>query len=113
MINRLLFAAARGARIQEQRYTQQVWWKVCEVMPIVDMETDYDYRIHPEDAHLEYGTISTALRERVRVGPFKAKDFDLAWQYVKARFPEYYKVEDGDLFTAILILAEFFADEGL
>jgi hypothetical protein len=47
------------------------------------------------------------------VGPFKAKDFDLAWQYFKARFNDYYKIPDEDLLMTLLIVAELFADEGL
>jgi hypothetical protein len=73
----------------------------------------YDYQINSEDKHLQYGPISTALRERVMVGPFKAKDFDLAWQYFKARFNDYYKIPDEDLLMTLLIVAELFADEGL
>ena len=118
-MNRLLFAAARGAIIERRhinyRGYKNAYWEDTDHLAINVGATDdcYDYRVYPEDEPLQYGPISTALRERVMVGPFKAKDFDLAWKYVKGRFPEYYKVDDGDLFTTILILAEFFADEGL
>jgi len=66
-MSRLLFAAARGARIEPpQSYVYHlgyilggvtqytVYWKLLD---------DEDCRIHPDDEHLQYGPISTALRE--------------------------------------------------
>jgi len=64
MTNRLLHAAARGARIQRQHFTAN-WrsWEPSRIAWVVKPEVcDYNYRIHPDDEHLQYGPISTALR---------------------------------------------------
>ena len=89
------FAAARGARIQ-----------------IFVAET----RIHPADAHLQYGPVSTALREmaindlwpskcwKCAIASSAANEFNV---YLDSRWCE----PDYPLFY--LILAEFLADEGM
>ena len=75
------------------------------------------YRIHPDDAHLQYGPISTALRKmaedaRAETQPswemglanFSANNFIdyYDWRWCEPDYPLYY-----------LILAEFLADSGL
>ena len=91
---RQMFAAARGARIQ-----------------IFVSET----RIHPEDVHLQYGPISTALREMAEDVVWRGD-----WAYFLAgsianEFTEHsYRAQcepDDQLFY--LFLAEFLADEGM
>ena len=65
-MNRILFAAARGARIERRYYKFWCLWESSRVVLVTDpdkTDTDYDYRIHPDDEHLQYGPISTALRE--------------------------------------------------
>jgi hypothetical protein len=64
-MSRLLHAAARGARIQSQwrdahTPTYQKWQTNNQFVFIDSMR---HYRIHPDDEHLQYGPISTALRE--------------------------------------------------
>ena len=116
-MNRLLFAAARGASIERnyQMYKYDYWWEFTGALPVSDNYRfdEYQYRIYSDDEHLQYGPISIALRERVMFGPFKSKDYDLAWRYFKDRFNDYYKIPDEDLLMTLLIAAEFFADEGL
>ena len=85
----------------------------------VAVRTDdmYKYRIHPDDEHLQYGPISTALREmaehaRAEIQPswemglanFSANNFIdyYDWRWCEPDYPLYY-----------LILAEFLADSGL
>jgi hypothetical protein len=79
------------------------------------------YRIHPNDAHLQYGPISTALREMAK----SAK----ANVYVFPHFPSYFgfgvehqtqaeadSARASDELTHslfFLILAQVFADEGM
>ena len=110
-MSRILFAAARGARIQVMY--QRVW------IPAVAVRTDdiYKYRIHPADAHLGYGPISTALREMAEdpalwtskcwkwsIASSAANEFNVyldAWR-CEPDYPLFY-----------LILAEFLADEGM
>ena len=90
------FAAARGARL-----------RIFE----------YETRIHPDDEHLQYGPISTALREMAEdpalwtskcwkwsIAISAANEFNVyldAWR-CEPDYPLFY-----------LILAEFLADEGM
>ena len=111
-MSRLLFAAARGARI-EVLY-QRVWITLTHISIVPNKHA---YRIHPEDAHLEYGPISTALREMAEdpalwtskcwkwsIAISAANEFNVyldAWR-CEPDYPLFY-----------LILAEFLADEGM
>ena len=96
---RQMFAAARGARIQ-----------------IFVSET----RIHPDDAHLQYGPISTALREMA----INDLWYPPSWQIslastvsldVEREFSEllFSRRENEDYPLFYLFLAEFLADEGM
>ena len=64
--DRLLHAAARGARIEEYFASVDKWVDV-DYLPLLHDITD-EHRIHPDDLHLQYGPISTALREYVKTG---------------------------------------------
>jgi hypothetical protein len=58
-MSRLLFAAARGARIQVLgKNIHEFWWNTQDF----SKRHSHDYRIHPDDAHLQYGPISTSVR---------------------------------------------------
>ncbi len=63
-MSRLLHAAARGARIQTKWVDSGDSWQATGQLVLVD-DMRY-YRIHPADAHLQYGPISTALREMAK-----------------------------------------------
>ena len=114
-MSRLLFAAARGARLQEQRQFGSEWVDtVCIVIPDYEVTPQ---RIHPDDAHLQYGPISTALRE---MAEHSRSDIRPSWEqglsnFAANEFTEYYDWQqckpDYPLFY--LILAEFLADEGM
>ena len=108
-MSRILFAAARGARIEALH--QRCWIPLTHISIVPNAHA---YRIHPEDAHLEYGPISTALREM-------AEDYSWnpSWEHYAAHAVE-------DRFTLLdrqhcepdyplfyLFLAEFLADEGM
>jgi hypothetical protein len=56
-MSRLLFAAARGARIQTN---DRGGWVDAAYIPTADYKGD-DFRIHPDDEHLQYGHISTDM----------------------------------------------------
>ena len=125
-MSRLLFAAARGARIQRQHFKDPAWlWEKARLLLLLDPETtdsDYVWRIHPEDEHLQYGPISTALRER-------AETTNASLAYSVQGYMELAAVCDytpstrgsdwADCWSAqhrslfLLILAEALADEGL
>ena len=65
-MSRLLFAAARGAQIQRAHFiTPDEWEPARLIWASTPVESNYDYRIHPEDEHLQYGPVSTALRNSV------------------------------------------------
>ena len=93
---RLLFASARGARV-----------RIFE----------YETRIHPDDEHLQYGPISTALREMAEDPAFWTSK---CWKWSIANsaaneFTVYFDSRTGepDYPLFYLFLAEFLADEGM
>ena len=91
---RLLFASARGARIQ-----------------IFVAET----RIHPDDAHLQYGPISTALREMAADDSWNPSFHRVLAIAAANEFKEYFDSRQGepDYPLFYLFLAEFLADSGM
>jgi hypothetical protein len=109
-MSRLLFAAARKARI-EVRY-EKYWSSALAVRTVDDL---LNYRIHPNDEHLQYGPISTALREMAEDNVWSGD-----WAYFLAgsianEFIEYsYRAQcEPDYPLFYLFLAEFLADEGM
>ena len=86
------FAAARGARIQ-----------------IFVAET----RIHPADAHLQYGPISTALREMASDDSWNPSIYRVLAIAAANAFRVYFGGGREDYPLFYLILAEFLADEGM
>jgi hypothetical protein len=111
-MSRLLFAAARGARIQYRSPVDHKW-KANFFLP--NFLNDSLYRIHPDDKHLQYGPISTALREMA-----EDPKYDSSWEQFLANsaaneFTEsfYYRRGEPDYPLFYLFLAEFLADSGL
>ena len=118
-MSRLLFAAARGARIQATLAGQ---WSTSPLYEALRPSYNENRRIHPEDEHLQYGPISTALRER-------AETTNASLAYSVQGYMELAAVCDytpstrgsdwADCWSAqhrslfLLILAEALADEGL
>jgi len=99
-MSRLLHAAARGARVAG------LDGKYYFTEAAVGLGN-----LHPDDAHLQYGPISTALREMARTGKepkglagrlaVRAAAWD--WEgHTEPNYPLFY-----------LFLAEFLADEGM
>lgn len=117
-MSRLLFAAARGARIQflacvgfpEEWYK----WTQIERLPIKETPT---YRIHPDDAHLQYGPISSALREMAVAPEATLSVFSITYAKLDFWYSDChgYSICDDELHRSLflLILAEALADEGL
>ena len=109
-MNRLLHAAARGARLQA---LYQLCWIPLTHISLVP--NSYTYRIHPNDEHLQYGPISTALRDMAEDdGTWRT---DLRWNIahiVANEFNDYYDWQcEPDYPLFYLFLAEFLADEGM
>jgi hypothetical protein len=123
-MSRLLFAAARGARIQRLMQCPHRWENYQLVAPLRASDED---RIHPDDEHLQYGPISTELRKAAENIAEKAYLQDLLGHYGIAAIDDYLSRSDEfgycwdkamnatamqkQLF--LLILAEFLADSGL
>ena len=108
-MSRLLFAAARGARIEKP--CSKTWVETQFVF------TSFDHwqRIHPEDEHLQYGPISTALREMAENDTWCS-----GWEWFLAEaaaneFTEFFdsRIAEPDYPLFYLILAEALADSGL
>ena len=85
------FAAARGARIQ-----------------IFVAET----RIHPDDEHLQYGPISTALLKLAEDDSWNPSE-ERALALAVARQFQVYFGDEPNYPLFYLFLAEFLADEGM
>lgn len=111
-MTRLLFAAARGARI-EKTNTDGEFRSTCAV-PLWDMdESAYSWRIHPDDAHLQYGPISSALRDAAVTGAFPYTVAGLMAETAVRYEREYGVVFADDYIMFLLLLAEALADTGL
>lgn len=115
---RLLVAASRGARIQHVRligkdfHITLVWESVLSVS-IDAAETNH--RIHPDDAHLQYGPIATELRKMTIDDcycsslPFGA----MAISFVRDINFDVFTVDDDHFSWLCLFAAELAADEGM
>ena len=112
-MSRLLHAAARGAKMQTKWVDSGALWQTTGQLVLVD-DMRY-YRIHPADEHLQYGPISTALRDMAEDdGTWRT---DLRWNIahiVANEFNDYYDWQcEPDYPLFYLFLAEFLADEGM
>ena len=112
-MSRLLHAAARGARI-EKPYPDSV---VSD--PVVWVQTKFVctafgdlQRIHPDDEHLQYGPISTALLKLAEDDSWNPSE-ERALALAVARQFQVYFGDEPDFELFYLILAEFLADEGM
>ena len=88
------------------------WQTTGQIVLVDDMRY---YRIHPADEHLQYGPISTALRDMAEDdGTWRT---DLRWNIahiVANEFNDYYDWQcEPDYPLFYLFLAEFLADEGM
>jgi hypothetical protein len=108
-MSRLLHAAARGARIQTKWVDSGDFWQATGQLVLVE-DMRY-YRIHPADAHLQYGPISTEVRNYALGLPLTGT----CW------FARLALHSDGDLhalspndrYVFLLLVAEALADEGM
>jgi hypothetical protein len=106
-MSRLLHAAARGARIEDNVLGR---WTGSESV-YLEKDITYSYRIHPDDEHLQYGPISTEVRNYALGLPLTGT----CW------FARLALHSDGDLhalspndrYVFLLLVAEALADEGM
>ena len=113
-MSRLLHAAARGARI-ERSFKYHYSWKLSRIIWATDFDntvSDYEYRIHPDDEHLAYGPISTALRDVAITGD--CGDYEIPYcRFVIEKEDIYSESTEDERSMFLLILAEALADSGL
>jgi hypothetical protein len=107
-MSRLLHAAARGARIEDNALGR---WTSSEFVHLGEFNK-YLYRIHPNDAHLAYGPISTALREVALTGDCEDADMPY-WRFQVYKEDGYWSSTEEQRCVFLLILAEALADEGM
>ena len=112
-MSRILFAAARGARI-EKPYPDSV---VSD--PVVWVQTKFVctafgdlQRIHPDDQYLQYGPISTALLKLAEDDSWNPSE-ERSLAIAVARQFQVYFGDEPDYPLFYLFLAEFLADSGL
>ena len=111
-MSRLLFAAARGARIQARLFEFDEWAN----SPGFRFKNLEAYRIHPDDEHLQYGPISSALRERAEWGGYPTTGLPYTEGYFNFQGDEHWEFDTTNALHRslfLLILAEALADEGL
>jgi hypothetical protein len=123
-MSRLLFAAARGARIECAMVTQEpmsrggrtfIKWVPMGHVYLNPFPENRSTRIHPDDEHLQYGPISTVLRDSLMFNhPEPPAGFFEAFNYAHERFPGLCGCQDDAFYVwQILFIAELLADEGL
>tara|TARA_R110000868_G_scaffold214149_1_gene464277 strand:- start:230 stop:565 length:336 start_codon:yes stop_codon:yes gene_type:complete len=111
MDKRILFAVARGARVQVQLGPNRGWINSTELT----WHDDCVYRIHPDQLEYQYGPISTELRNMA-----EHYRYSLSWENqlanaVANQFDDCYDryTHESDYPLFYLFLAEFLADSGL
>lgn len=106
-LQRLKFAWARGARAQIN--ISSGW-----IDTSIDSVYGNERRIHPDDEHLQYGPVSTAMLELALYPEFSAKGY-AANQLSLALFGygDYYEGDNNEWNFFYLFVAELLADEGL
>ena len=109
-MSRLLFAAARGARIG---FALSGKWNPALSLTHLQSEFGQDaYRIHPDDEHLAYGPISTALLKLAEDDSWNPSE-ERALAIAVARQFQVYFGDEPDYPLFYLFLAEFLADSGM
>ena len=111
-MNRLLHAAARGARIGWKTFSDK--WHPA--LSLTGVQSDFGrdaYRIHPADEHLQYGPISTALREMAVDDSWNPSTYRVVAVATANEFQSYFSGSRENYPLFYLFLAEALADEGM
>jgi len=119
-LQRLKFAWARGARIEIYQPSKDAWHAYSKpgAISLDYISVRIELRTHPDDEHLAYGPLSSALRE-LAIDPmgepagYNARDAarlfeQQIWYEADARSST---VDEYRMFR--LFVAEYLADEGL
>ena len=113
-MSRLLFAAARGARVQA--LDRNLSWIASSHCPLELSNDTRPYRIHWQDEELQYGPVSSALREAAAAGNAWDLTGDIgSMAHAFASYQAVWWMTDDDLTRSLflLILAENLADLGM
>lgn len=114
-LDRLKFAWARGARIEVVRSGS--WDTLLPARYLADFSgQNGEVRIHPDDAHLEYGPASTAIHTAVLMS-----NYTEFWLMAKGGIvhclahgdDEFDEADDNEMCFFALFFAEYLADQGL
>ena len=113
---RLLVAASRGARVQSAKGYGSLW-KASEFVRVSGQGWVL-YRIHPEDVHLQYGSVSTELRNRADEQKDNERVASYAWMadvWIRycTGFGSSSPVKRPDHLWLCAFAAELAADEGM
>ena len=115
MINsRLRFASARGARIQTSVNIPPGIREWATGEP--DFTLIRERRIHPDDAHLEYGPLSTTLHDRAIFDEVPYSPYDEMAMLWTREYTQVFGVigcSSTDFHMFLLFAAEYLADMGL
>lgn len=120
-LTRLKFAFARGARIQVPEgalgLKQHPWQGEWKTVGHPWFTASYPMRIHPDDTHLEYGPLSTAMRTMVLLDESMSMRRDEALiasraYYFEARWIDC-RMSPDEARMLGLFVAEDLADQGL
>jgi hypothetical protein len=115
-MSRLLFAAARGARIETKIHDGPWLQAYAASFPKRPLK-NLVQRIHPEDAHLQHGPISTEFRTLAKnPPPSTSGGGPVVKEYInKYKFSDevYMFMPDLDKSLFLLLISEVLADEGL
>ena len=106
-LQRLKFAYARGARIECRGFHRE--WCVTRA-PSWSMV--HEYRINPDDAHLEYGPLSTALLLPIGESPLRLIVAMLCDELYMEPGESISDMTDDQAVLWDLMCAEFLCDEG-
>ncbi len=128
-INAILLAAARGARLQVRPGPFEEW---TSTRTSVDGIQNYPghFRVHPDDEHLRFGLVSSALHEAAKEA--RSYNTELGWSlahdailwylnadnlresvvYLDSRL-DWWSIGYKHRSLFLLLLAEALADEGL
>ena len=114
--SRLLFAAARGARIEVRYYLGGAWKPSDYIRVRNHRSSNHVRRINPADEHLQYGPVSSQLRREAENPPeFLGDIADSACMHIWTGCLAKCYGETDNLHKSIflLLLAEDLADIGL
>jgi hypothetical protein len=124
-MNRILHASARGARIQRREFNEHDWYTTYSLyINRGSAAPDCVYRIHPDDADLEYGMVSTKLRDlalsdltplavRYQIRPLIFDLLRIDLPYADITSIDFCDDHHEQKSMFLLILAEALADDGM